>query len=70
MGFCFNSQLRLLHTVKDSVSHNKSKEDEQSRLIRNPDITSKTRQQQQQQLSTQDYSFLRSIGLKIRKFKK
>lgn len=59
----------MLHTVKDSVSHNKSKEDEQSRLIRNPDITSKTRQQQQQ-LSTQDYSFLRSIGLKIRKLKK
>lgn len=73
MGFCFNTQLRLLHTVKDSVKHNKSKQSRQTRLIRNPVIRSKRphqQQQQQQQLSREDYSFLRSIGLKIRKSRK
>lgn len=65
MGFCFNRQLRMLH---DSISKsNKNMEFKQTRLIRNPVIRRKTSRKQQQQLSAEDYGFLKSIGLKVRK---
>lgn len=66
MGFCFNhNQLRMLHTMNDSSSKsNKRKEYKQIRLIHNPIIRRKT---SHKQLSAEDYDFLKSIGLKIRK---
>ena len=65
MGFCFNNQLRMLHAMKDSIKRNKSKQIKRSRLIRKPAI--KTRRRLHPQLSAEDYSFLQSIGLKVRR---
>lgn len=62
MGFCFNQQVRMLHSVKDSVKHNKRRQFTQAAVIRKPTISPV----RGQQLSTEDYSFLRSIGLKVR----
>lgn len=57
MGFCFNRQLHMLHSVKD----NKRRCLRRRGLIRDPVISRKTAQ-----LSAEDYSFLKSIGLKIK----
>lgn len=64
MGFCFNRQLRMLHTVKNTVKHNKRREVTHGKVIHDPVIKRTTRLNNK--LSSKDYSFLRSIGLKIR----
>ena len=65
MGFCFNNQLRMVHVTRDSIKHNKNRQIKRPRLIRNPSI--KSRRRQLPQLSAEDYSFLQSIGLSVRK---
>lgn len=69
MGFCFNRQLRMIHSLKDSVKNNKKKQFAGSGLIRQSTIKRKARSRnihRHQQLSAKDYSFLRSLGLEIR----
>lgn len=65
MGFCFNRQLRMLHTMQDTAAKsNKRKKSNQIRVIRNPVISRKA---SHKKLSAEDNRFLKSIGLKIRK---
>jgi hypothetical protein len=66
MGICYNNQQRMLHVMKNSVKYNnKRRQSTQIELIHNP-VSQQTRHQNKN-LSTADYSFLKSIGLKIRK---
>lgn len=61
MGFCFNKQVRMLHAVKDSMKHNKRRQFTQAAITHKSSVS-----RVRHQLSAEDYSFLRSIGLKVR----
>jgi hypothetical protein len=63
MGFRFDRQLHLhSSTIQKYVKRYKTKEKKQDKFIHSPD----TRRKAQQQLSTQDYKFLQSIGLRVK----
>jgi hypothetical protein len=65
MGICYNNQQRMLHEMKNSVKYNKIRQCIETGLIHKP--ASQLRRHQNKKLSTADYKFLKSIGLKIRK---
>lgn len=72
MGFQFNRQLNLLSSaIRGSIKHNKSKQISQPRLSRSSDFRSKTHRcpRSRQQLSAKDCDFLKSIGLKVRRYR-
>lgn len=69
MGFCFNRQRHMMFAIRESMKNHKSTPLTQSKVTRHPDVRTKRHcQQQQHQLTAEDYSFLQSIGLKVRKF--
>jgi hypothetical protein len=55
----------MLHEMKNSVKYNKIRQCIETGLIHKP--ASQLRRHQNKKLSTADYKFLKSIGLKIRK---